>query len=389
MSDKRPSTAMALVTLLLAALMTGPAACQPNTTAPSDRTRDATAPLEPIGDVGKLRSDVQQGVCLAHNWQHGGERGYGTEASRQSKLELRDLGVEWVSLTPFGFQRSITATEIEMGRYAAGESDDRLRRETAQAHEFGMKVMLKPHLWLGENQWRGHIQPEGGEAGWDTWFASYTRFIVRYAVLAEELHADAFVIGVELASSSMKYRDRWIKVIDAIRAVYKGPLTYAANWNEAEGTLFWDKLDWIGIQFFAPIADTVHPTPEQLAEGVKRHLDAYEALSRKVNKKVIFTEVGYKSIAPTAISPGTWPEHLPDDARRYDERAQAEAFRAVFNDLAHRDFIAGAYIWKWFTDVDTDEEDQLGFSPRHKSAARVIGAAFGGEPQSPPINVAP
>lgn len=349
----------------------GSGATSPEPTAAPARL-DLPVPIAPLPEA------TQRGVCLAHNWQLGGINGYGSDDSLESKKELVRLGVRWVSLTPFAWQKSVTSARVGYDpEMVAGENDDRLTREIQQARQLGLKVMLKPHIWINHSEWRGHIEPDPAEGGWDTWFATYSAFILHHARLAEEHQVDAFVIGVELASSSRSQRARWVALIDAARAAYSGPITYAANWNEAEQVVFWDKLDWIGVQFFAPLTDQLDPSYAELEAGVERQLRGYEALSVQHDKPVVFTEFGFKAIRATALSPGTWPEHLPDEAKRYDERSQALAYAAVLNVAAQKPWLRGLYVWKWFTDVDTDEEGPLGFSPRRREAARVLSRAFG------------
>ena len=338
----------------------------------------STTPQVEVGAAKQtpLPQGVHRGVCLAHNYQHGGTKGYGSEASASSKKELAGLGVDWVSLTPFGWQGSLDATEISFDpKSRAGESDARMLAEAAQARKLGMKVMVKPHLWISHSLWRGHIKPAGAEEGWRAWFASYTAFILHFARLSERLSADAFVIGLELASSSSRRQD-WVKVVDAVRQVYSGPIIYAANWNETELVAFWDKVDFIGIQFFAPLSDSLDPTRRELTAAIASQLDDYQALSRKFSRPVVLTEFGYKSIKATAAAPGTWPEHLPESAKTYDEENQARAYSALLNEVSTRDFIKGVYVWKWFTDVKTDEEGRIGFSPRGKKAASVLSKAY-------------
>ena len=71
-------------------------------------------------DVAALPSHIQQGMSLAHNYQRAGTRGYGTKTSEATLKELVDLGVEWVSLTPFGFMRSLAEPRVHfIGDYAA------------------------------------------------------------------------------------------------------------------------------------------------------------------------------------------------------------------------------------------------------------------------------
>ena len=53
-----------------------------------------------------LKPDVMRGVCYAHTYEDRGQHGYGTPTSEASLDELKKLGVDWVSLTPFGFMKS-------------------------------------------------------------------------------------------------------------------------------------------------------------------------------------------------------------------------------------------------------------------------------------------
>lgn len=335
---------------------------------------------DPVASPPPLPKGVHRGICLAHNWQDRGQKGYGSQASLESKKELKALGADWMSITPFGWQKTLQSTHVGYDpNMAAGENDKRLVREFQQARELGMKIMLKPHLWINDKDWRGHIQPEGDK--WESWFASYQKFILHYAKLAETHQVEAFVIGVELASSSWHQRDLWVSLIEEIRKVYSGKITYASNWNEAQRVLFWDKVDWIGVQFFPPVSEKLDPSPQELAQNIGKHLDGYEKLSKHYNKPVILTEYGYKSVRATAAAPHTWPEHLPAEGKEYHEENQARAFSALLTEAGKRDFIQGVYLWKWFTNVNTDEEGKIGFSPRQKMAARILQSAYAAQPK--------
>ena len=111
--------------------------------------------------------------------------------------------VEWIVQTPFGWQERWDSTDILLatdGRILWGERDEGLRVTTKLAKERGLKVMLKPHLWLRDrsnDMWRGKISMPTEEA-WATWFGEYRTFIMHYARLAAELDIEAFCIGTEL-----------------------------------------------------------------------------------------------------------------------------------------------------------------------------------------------
>ncbi len=331
--------------------------------------------------VKPLPAPIERGMSFVHSVGQGGGTGYGSVTSKASLRELHDLGVRWVSLMPFGFMNSPRETSVHwVGGTQAGESDERLRRETAAAHGLGIKVMLKPHLWIRGGQWCGVIDPSSGPGprpGWAEWFASYQDFLLRYARLAAEIGADSLVVGVELCKSTAtpEGEQRWRGLIAEVRKVFHGPLVYAANWDEVERVPFWDAVDFIGTQFYPPLADAANASPAAMAGRLRIELDRLATVSHRVQRPVIFTEVGYKSIRDTILSPHLWPEHLKGE-EQVSEPAQAQAYQVFFDGIRDRDFVRGVYPWKWFSDPDSTEEGPAGFGIRGKLAERVIRSAY-------------
>ncbi|MFO0579946.1 MAG: hypothetical protein U1A78_38735 [Polyangia bacterium] len=162
---------------------------------------------------------------------------------------------------------------------------------------------------------------------------------------------------------------------------FPGKLVYAANWDEVGRISFWDALDFIGVQFYAPLAEAPDAPEPVMAQRLSGHLDAIEQVARRMRRPVVFTEVGYKSVRATAVQPHLWPEHLPRGALEVSEAAQAQAYRVFLGGIRPRDWVAGVYIWKWFSNPESQEEGASGFSPRGKPAESVLRAAFG--PTSP------
>jgi len=320
-----------------------------------------------------------RGMSVAHTWQQGGRNGYGTPTSRATLEALRALEVTWISLTPFGFQESLRADAVQLvTAHSAGESDDRLRREIEAAHAVGLKVLLKPHLWIERGEWSGQIDPGSPEA-WAHWFESYRRFMMHYAALAQQTGCEMLTVGVELGSSSRAWPDHWRSLVAELRKVYAGPLVYAANWDEAYDIPWWNAVDYIGVQFYGPLTDHLEASPSELSRGLKAHLDRYDALATREGRPLLFTEVGYKSIRATAVRPHVWPEQLTSRDRVPSEQAQALAYRVFLEAIRDRRQVAGLFWWKWFTDPNTDEEGRDGFSPRGKQAEGLLRAAFRGE----------
>ena len=333
-----------------------------------------------------LRPDVIRGFCYAHVYRQRGERGYGSDSSALAKKELQRLGVEWVSLTPFGFVRTSSSTDVmriedmmQLARAkkylqekkAQGETDDVVRAEIAQALSMGFKVQLKPHIWMLDQSWRGQLDP-GSPSRWAAFWKSYRRFILHYADMAEATGVHMLVIGTELDQTVVDHEAQWRQLIAAVRARYKGQLTYASNWDAYPRVPFWHALDFVGVQFYPPLAEAASDSTAAMAQRLDTALEALGAVARDTDKPVLLTEVGYRAVRGTAVHPHEWPD--PND-RNVDGQAQARAYRVLLQGVRDRPFIAGLFLWKWYTDIDGDE-GPAGFSPREKPAAELIGQAF-------------
>ena len=320
-------------------------------------------------------------MSVAHNYQAGGRKGYGTKTSKATLRELKELGVGWVSLIPFGFMQRLDEPKVHpIGDYRAGETDERMRREIRQAKEIGLQVLLKPHLWIVDGKWRGEIGFDDASA-WDQWFDSYEKWMLHYADLAEAEGVDLLVIGVEFRSMESKLEGRWRRLIRKVRRRFHGKITYSANWDDAESVPWWDAVDYIGIQFYPPLATDARTGASAIRSQVANRLDQIEALSVARGKPVLFTEVGYRASEDALVSPHAWPES--QRGVRVDGRAQAVGYREFVEAIRSRPWVTGVYWWKWFTDPNTTEEGPAGFSPRGKPAEAILRASYGGNCAAP------
>jgi len=184
---------------------------------------------------------------------------------------------------------------------------------------------------------------------------------------------EMFCIGVELHSAVRERPAFWRQLIQEIRAIYPGELTYDANWfQEYRDVSFWDQLDYIGIHAYFPLTNSLDARVDELERGWQPYLESIEALQQTYGKKVIFTEIGYRSIAGAAIEPWNWTVR-----RRLDLQEQADSYEALFRTFWHQPWFAGLYIWKWRPDhlrAGGASDDQ--FSPQNKPAETVLARWF-------------
>jgi hypothetical protein len=260
-------------------------------------------------------------------------------------------------------------------------------RAVEQAHAEGLRVLLVPHLWVESGGWRGEIDP-GDEQAWQRWAEAYRHFVLQWAEVARQARADMLSVGVELRSWVTTARaPSFIEIVRAVREVYGGPLTYAANWDDVEQTVILGELDVIGINAFYPLAEKPATELEQLVKGGLSVRGRAAVLAKAWNKPVLFTEFGYTTRSDPAVRPWEWPEHLSDV--RVDELAQADAYRALLAPLIDESWFAGFFVWRLFSDPDDVSQEPLwGFSPSGKLAELVLRSAFASSWAADGISVA-
>jgi hypothetical protein len=303
-------------------------------------------------------------------------RGYGSPAYEQTLDEARRMGATWVSLTPFGRVWDLNPSGISHTFEAPFDANRAaVRRAIEQAHARGLKVMLVPHLWVETGAWRAEIDPET-PAGWQAWANAYRSFVLSWAEVAEAAGAEALAMGVELRSwVTSAHAPSFVKLIREVRRNYHGSLTYAANWDDAEATVIWGELDWIGINAFYPLASEDNAAFEQLLSGGQGIRAELQVLAERWQKPIVFTEFGYTTRPNPAVRPWEWPEHLAQPV--VDEKAQADAYRALLAAFTEAAWFKGFFVWRVYADPnDTSQEPAWGFSPRAKLAEAVLADAF-------------
>ncbi len=282
--------------------------------------------------------------------------------------------VEWISQTPFGWMKSADSTQIQIvteGDIYWGETDRGLAETALLARSFGIRTLLKPHLWVAgwhDTVWTGEIKMKSDDH-WKAWFDSYRSFILHYANLAEKNGMEALAVGTELQGATLGHEKEWREIIRQVRAVYHGKLTYAANWDhEFEAIPFWDALDFTGVQAYFPLSQKSDPTLEELMAGWAQPLALLERVAWRTHRSVVFTEVGYKSSDRASVQPWLW-----DTQDRVNPQQQARCYEAMFRSTWRKPWFKGAYIWKWYPHYDTSRSgDDNNFTPQGKPAEQTL-----------------
>jgi Ca2+-binding RTX toxin-like protein len=259
--------------------------------------------------------------------------------------------------------------------------------------------MLKPHVDSSDSIWRGEFAPTNVAQ----WFANYKAMMIDYAHLASADHVDMLCIGCEYDSlDGPAYRSQWLDIINAVRAIYKGPITYASDWIGAKDVSFWDSVDVIGVDAYNPLSTTPDPTVAQLEKAwttVSSNswvagnadnmspVDFYHSLSTTYNKPVVFTEIGYQSVSGAAENPGA------SQSGTVDFQEQENAYQAFFDVWSKQSsWMKGAFLWDWVPQPHPETLSYVGwgdYTPQDKPAEQLItqwyhGTAAGESPSPAP-----
>lgn len=283
---------------------------------------------------------------------------------------LANLNANYASLMPFGFISDLKHPNIRFNedRQWFGERREGIKQYSEALKKNGIKVMLKPQIWVSRGEFTGFIEMEN-EEDWKILEATYSKFILQFAHTAQEINADIFCIGTELEKFIDARPNYWMELIEEIRKIYSGKLTYAANWNEYERTPFWDKVDFIGIDAYFPVDEKQSPTLEASKKGWQKHKEGIQSYVTQHSKPILFTEYGYRSIDYAGRAP--WTVDRID--KQVNLEAQATLTQALFEEFWTEEWFAGGFVWKWFHDYENvGGHDDNRFTPQNKPAEKII-----------------
>lgn len=316
-----------------------------------------------------------RGVAYAHDWSMRGRQGYGTAADRATLTQVRTSGANWISVMPYAVLPHAQATTF-VGGWAmpGGERDALLERTIRDAHQRGLRVMLKPHVWVPRS-WPGELGRTGPIAVQQA--IAWRAVVEHYADLAARTHCEAFAMGTEMDGIAANAQSEFRAMIAAVRARYTGTLTYCANWNSYHRVAFWDALDVMSIQDYAPRAQgaVTAEALDALEAQTSRVLSEYARAASAASKPLWLTEVGFRCDSDALAHPWRWPQR---EDRCADCGVQSRALEATLRVAARTPGIRGVFLWKWFSSGGSEDEGACGFALNAPETQQTIAQWFGG-----------
>ncbi|MBL4663594.1 MAG: glycoside hydrolase [Flavobacteriaceae bacterium] len=285
-----------------------------------------------------------------------------------------NVNANYAAVMPFGFIRDLATPEIvfDTERQWFGETKAGAKQYIEVLHGNQLKVMMKPQIWIWRGEFTGYLKMNSEEE-WKTLEDSYRKFIMAYVKLAHELNVEIFCIGTELEQFIVNRPGYWNGLISEIKTIYKGKLTYAANWDEYKRVPFWKELDFIGVDAYFPISENQTPTVEDAKLGWQQWKEELKSVSERENKKILFTEYGYRSVDFAGNEP--WKSNR--DMTEVNLEAQTNLTQGLFDEVYRESWYAGGFIWKWYLNHGkSGGEDNSRFTPQNKPAEILIREHF-------------
>ena len=299
------------------------------------------------------------------------EEGYASPASLAALKRLASLSANSVAILPYGLVRETGSDEVLfVHRSARTETDEGIVRAILDARSAGLSAMVQPLLWVGGGEAVGAIAM-ADEKGWASWFASYRRYVVHHAVVAEAAGEALFCVGTELRKAELRERE-WRVLIGAVHLATGAPLVYAAEGAVgASRVTFWDALDAIGVDFFDPLTKAEKLKDPGLDDAVRQAVRPIAELAGRVSKPVLFTEAGYPWVK------AAWGLPRGDDPKRPaggDDSARTIA--AVFRVLGGEAWWKGVYWWRTSSDGRAAVPGDRGYNFLGTPAEKAIADGF-------------
>jgi len=306
---------------------------------------------------------------------------YDSDRSDLSLSNLRTTGATWVAILINHFQHDQNSTSIYTNGFTPTSAE--LLHVIRQAKKLGLKIFLRPTIDLMDDpeHWRGDIGKFFTEQEWAAWFTSWTNILLPYLQVAQQEGVEMISLGNDLICSSNRERE-WRQLISSVRSIYKGLITYSANWGgEETDKQWWDAVDFIGIDAYYPlipynpspsIEDLVQEWDDVINKGVYQMRVGLKNLTSAWNKSIIFTEIGYCS--------GQCPV-----GEKINLEFQTNHYAAVFEAFQYEGWFAGIFWWNWLSDPAYGGEFNYCYTPQYKPAEKLVRQWYGGlaDPQQP------
>ncbi len=285
-------------------------------------------------------------------------------------LAVQAVNAEWIAVIPYAYSYGdLRQVRFDSKRQWWGERTEGVKETLILAKEAGLKVMLKPQLYI-PGSWTGDLSFEK-EADWQTWEETYQAYLFHFLELAKEYEVELFCVGTEFKKMENEREAYWRSLIAKCRTQFDGKLVYSANWDCYAQVPFWDVLDYVGISAYFPLVEEKTPQLADLLEEWKPIVKDLKHFSQSLDKPILFTEYGYLSVDHCAHK--TWELEAKINQLSVNEQAQCNALTALYESFWEENFWAGGFLWKWFPNMQGHEGyPEKDYTPQSKMGEDIV-----------------
>lgn len=288
---------------------------------------------------------------------------------QQEMAPISAVGANYVGIVPYAFSYPDQPQVIfDTSRQWWGERTEGAIATMQYARNLGLNIMLKPHVWIFRQGWPGDFQLRT-ESQWKQWEDQYREYILSYAQIAQDLNVEVFCLGTEFRKAAVQRHHFWVRLIADVKNIYKGKVTYAANWDNYQNIKFWNYLDFIGIDAYFPLTENADPAINELKAAWIFRSKELQKFSKRWSKPILFTEYGYQSMDHGASS------HWDLDSKQLNINLdlQKKAYRALFETIWSKSWFAGGFLWKWHSrHYQSGGSQNKSWTPQNKPAQEII-----------------
>ncbi|MFY0599744.1 MAG: hypothetical protein JXR03_08725 [Cyclobacteriaceae bacterium] len=285
------------------------------------------------------------------------------------------INSDWVAIIPYAFCRqNEPGVYFNNNRQWWGEKVEGTKELIKMSQKCKLNVMVKPHIWMGGG-FIGNYDLNSEEK-WLEWEESYEKYIMTFAKVSQSLDVPLLCIGTEL-KKAVKREKYWRSLIDKVRDVYCGQITYASNWDNYNEVKFWDALDYIGVDAYFPLVDGKTPEASEIESAWGATKLDLKAVSKRYDVPVLFTEYGYQSVDGAAGK--HW--EVNTSSSYLNMEVQSRSYECLFRSFWNEEWFAGGFLWKWHLKENAGGEGDPNFTPQGKPVEAVIKKWYGTVPK--------
>lgn len=299
-----------------------------------------------------------------------------TEDFFQSVRNLKSIGANVVSIRIAWSHQNIDSSVIYP--YFRTPTDDALRCGLDFIKSQGMDVGLG--MVINGPVWRARFEPSDRDA----WFEAMGALALRYARdFATPYNASYFSVGTEMYSlvsnehnaenAAAPGRYRWPEIVNDVRSVYSGTVTYSAQHSGDRSAVFEDNdlmshLDVLGFSGYWPLYAS--NMTNLLNEWARIERETIIPASNRYGKPIELAEIGYR--------PCDFTFERPFDSSTpctYNGDAQRLAWDALLTFFAEKSYLVGLVGgWAWDDSPYVGGVGDTDFTPWGKPAAETIAS---------------